>query len=752
MKKLVILFLVIFFSALADIAFALPNPATVYCNQMSYTYNIIKTSQGEYGVCILPDKSKCDEWQFLEGKCGNSYSYCIKNGYNIKTLSDGKNSYSSEYAVCVPKIYGQKERNVTDFITIKSDIAPRTTVGSSTMKTSSPATGAIIASNTSLPSSFDWRNNNGNWMTSVKNQGSCGSCWDFSAIGAVEAKIKIERNTPNSNPDLSEQDVISCGQAGTCYGGGLPDSALSYIQSGFNDPNTGVVDEPCFPYTASDATPCSNRCSDWKNRLTKIAGYGNIYRDIPSPLISDIKSYLINKGPLVTYIAMSGSFDSNGIYECSGSPGTNHLIVLVGYNDAGGYWIAKNSWGSTWGRDGNGYFKIYYNNCSVSPTLYIYVTGQINGICNKGVGASPICDGKLPSTSWCNGPVKESCDSVCRYSKVCDSSCGSASSCSGRAQNITWCDSNGITKNFCNSNCQYSQTNCTIQTYDTDGGINPFVKGTCNEYKGCLGGSCIDNIYTDSCADSINLVECYVSGSRCSVTLINCNSYGSSYICSGGACVYSGGGGCPILYSWNGNDFVKIKKLNIHAPEGIDTVDTVTFKVKPIDGKYEVILREADYISLDSFMENPDGSHINYVKLTDETGKECKLVSAVHSKYGDVLQALQNEDDNRIRTLSGEEIKLTFEGCSGETFTLTVEGYNRIVKMEISSIPLLAIFIINNIFSVFAVSKTMIKLKIKKLKNMFFDFKKLGLISVLLLANLIVNVLILASLMAVYLF
>ena len=259
----------------------------------------------------------------------------------------------------------------------------------------------------------------------------------------------------------------------------------------------------------------------------------------------------------------------------------------------------------------------------------------------------------------------------------------------------------------------------------------------CNERK--IGGWCYSDIKKN----------CNIN---CQYSEFNCKNYGSNYYCSNGACVYSGGGGCPILYSWNGNEFVKIKKLNIHAPEGVDALDTTSFKMKSIDEKYEVILREADYISLDSFMENPDGSHINYVKLIDETGKECKLISAVHSKYGDVLQALQYEDENRIRTLSGEEIKLTFESCSGESFTLTIEGYNRIAKMEISSIPLLAIFIINNIFSVFAVNKTMIKLKIKKLEKMFFDFKKLGLISILLLTNLIVNVLILSNLMIIYLF
>jgi hypothetical protein len=161
-----------------------------------------------------------------------------------------------------------------------------------------------------------------------------------------------------------------------------------------------------------------------------------------------------------------------------------------------------------------------------------------------------------------------------------------------------------------------------------------------------------------------------------------------------------GGGGCPILRVWNGKEFVKVEKLNIHSREGIDTTYATTFNTKPINGRYEIILKEADYISLDSFLENPDGSHIDSVKLTDETGKECKLISTIHSKEGDVLRALQKSDDVRIRTLSGEEIKLTFEGCSGETFNLAVEGYNKIlVKQEVSNVFLTLVLIVS-IFSI----------------------------------------------------
>lgn len=63
----------------------------------------------------------------------------------------------------------------------------------------------------SYPSSLDWRNKDGNdWISSIKDQGSCGSCWAFSSVAVVESRAKIELNKPSYNIDLSEQDVISC--------------------------------------------------------------------------------------------------------------------------------------------------------------------------------------------------------------------------------------------------------------------------------------------------------------------------------------------------------------------------------------------------------------------------------------------------------------------------------------------------------------------------------------------------------------
>ena len=78
------------------------NPAAVYCNELGYEYKIDNEPRGQVGYCIFPNKSECDEWQFLKGKCGQEWSYCAMNGYDIITKT-GRNPFSREYAVCVTR-------------------------------------------------------------------------------------------------------------------------------------------------------------------------------------------------------------------------------------------------------------------------------------------------------------------------------------------------------------------------------------------------------------------------------------------------------------------------------------------------------------------------------------------------------------------------------------------------------------------------------------------------------------------------
>mmetsp|Transcript_30722 Transcript_30722/g.30247 ORF Transcript_30722/g.30247 Transcript_30722/m.30247 type:complete len:200 (+) Transcript_30722:41-640(+) len=67
--------------------------------------------------------------------------------------------------------------------------------------------------NAAYPKSFDW-NTEHNKVTPVKNQGSCGSCWTFSTVGAMEAHALIATNsTPDETYNFTEQQLVDCAQA-----------------------------------------------------------------------------------------------------------------------------------------------------------------------------------------------------------------------------------------------------------------------------------------------------------------------------------------------------------------------------------------------------------------------------------------------------------------------------------------------------------------------------------------------------------
>jgi len=89
------------------------------------------------------------------------------------------------------------------------------------------------------PASFDWRNNNGNYVTPIRDQGTCGSCWAFAVTGALESVTLIAQNTPDINLNLAEQILVSCSTAGDC-GGGYIETASDYVR------DTGLPLESSF--------------------------------------------------------------------------------------------------------------------------------------------------------------------------------------------------------------------------------------------------------------------------------------------------------------------------------------------------------------------------------------------------------------------------------------------------------------------------------------------------------------------------
>ena len=98
-----------------------------------------------------------------------------------------------------------------------------------------------------LPSHIDWRDNGGNYVTPIRDQKSCGSCWAFAATAALESVTLITLGTPGVDLNLSEQILVSCSEAGSC-GGGSIGTASSFIK------NTGLPLESCYPYTGQTGT------------------------------------------------------------------------------------------------------------------------------------------------------------------------------------------------------------------------------------------------------------------------------------------------------------------------------------------------------------------------------------------------------------------------------------------------------------------------------------------------------------------
>ncbi|MCJ7723061.1 MAG: hypothetical protein MUP03_02910, partial [Anaerolineales bacterium] len=135
---------------------------------------------------------------------------------------------------------------------------------------------------------------------------------------------------------------------------------------------------------------CSQRCSNWATRLTKIITTGAVSTNREA-----IKTALIAKGPLAVSLNMSGSFYS-GIMRCSDDNSTNHAVVIVGYNNTPGYWWVKNSWGASW--NGNGYFKVGYGECAIEKYVY-YATAAKSNVLTL-IQPNGTINDKTPAYKW----------------------------------------------------------------------------------------------------------------------------------------------------------------------------------------------------------------------------------------------------------------------------------------------------------------------------------------------------------------
>lgn len=204
----------------------------------------------------------------------------------------------------------------------------------------------------------------GNMITPVRSQGVCGSCTAFGTSAVVEGTLRMERQDPGLEPDLSEAYLFYCKAASegrNCgpgkQGGWNPQAALNAFKEG-----GGAPGEACFPYTSGDQACAVS--SDWQSQATTITDWRKLHEP------PEMKEWLFSHGPMVASIV---AFEdlwhyAGGVYRyVAGKKLGGHCICVVGYDDAERYWICKNSWGDAWGEAG--FFRIAYGECGVESGM-----------------------------------------------------------------------------------------------------------------------------------------------------------------------------------------------------------------------------------------------------------------------------------------------------------------------------------------------------------------------------------------------
>ncbi|BDU76321.1 C1 family peptidase [Mesoterricola sediminis] len=215
------------------------------------------------------------------------------------------------------------------------------------------------------------------WFSNVKDQGSCGSCWAFSTIGGLESAYLMAHGAPQgavgsdgrirpsaTTPALSEQQVLSCNPWGyDCNGGNYAFSMLQPSRSGRGSGYyPGAVSASAYPYIAQAVACAVPTQATW----TPVRTWGYVGTGWSMPSTAAIKAAIYAHGAVSATVYADNYFMAytGGVFDGTDNRSqVNHAIQLVGWDDAKGAWLLKNSWSPAWGI--NGFMWIRYGANSV---------------------------------------------------------------------------------------------------------------------------------------------------------------------------------------------------------------------------------------------------------------------------------------------------------------------------------------------------------------------------------------------------
>lgn len=203
-------------------------------------------------------------------------------------------------------------------------------------------TNEVTLSSNIVANDVDWRAKGA--VSGVKNQASCGSCWAFSAVGALEGMNKLKSGSMTL---FSEQQLVDCSAS---YGnngcsGGWMNNAFNYVR------DHGITTSGAYAYTGKVGT-CKTNTGAFK--ISGFTAVANSNAGLQGALTATPVSVAVD--------ATNFQFYSSGVFKNCGTS-LNHGVTAVGFTATN--WIIKNSWGTGWGE--SGYIRLAMGNtCGVT--------------------------------------------------------------------------------------------------------------------------------------------------------------------------------------------------------------------------------------------------------------------------------------------------------------------------------------------------------------------------------------------------